>query len=166
MWAPYRLIQGEFRVDDYLKECVKMSKFAKFMKSNKKEKKNGFYAPTESICDENGKPVEWEFRHLTSKENDALRDACTIEVQITGKPNLFRPKLNTSQYLNKMVCAAAVCPDLYDAALQDSYGVKTPEDLLYAMVDDSGEYSNLCAWMQKFQGFNKTLEGKVEEAKN
>ena len=95
-----------------------MSKFSRFMKSNKKERANGFYAPTESLRDEDGKPVEWEFRHLTSKENDALRDACTIEVQVTGKPNLFRPKLDTSRYLNRMVCAATVCPDLYDAALQ------------------------------------------------
>ena len=35
-----------------------------------------------------------------------------------------------------------------------------------ALVDDSGEYSDLCAWMQKFQGFSKTLDDKVEEAKN
>ena len=50
-----------------------MSKFSRFMKANKKERANGFYAPTESLCGEDGKPVEWEFRHLTSKENDALR---------------------------------------------------------------------------------------------
>lgn len=143
-----------------------MSKFSQFMKSNKKKKENGFYAPTGSLCDASGKPIEWEFRHLTSKENDSLRDACTMEVQVTSKPNLFRPKLDTSRYLNRMVCAATVCPDLYDAELQDSYGVKTPEDLLYAMVDDSGEYSDLCTWMQKFQGFTRTLDDKVEEAKN
>ena len=54
-----------------------MSKFAKFMKSNKTVKENGFYAPTRSLCDENGKPLEWEFRHITSKENEGLRDDCT-----------------------------------------------------------------------------------------
>ncbi len=103
-----------------------MSKFAQFMKSNKTEKKNEFYAPTESLRDEEGNPIRWEFRHLTAKENDSLRDACTMEVQVTGKPNLFRPKLDTSKYLNRMICNATVCPDLYDAELQDSYGVKTP----------------------------------------
>lgn len=144
-----------------------MSNFSQFMKANKKEKKNGFYAPTAFLPDETtGNPVEWEFRHLTSRENDTLRDACTIEVQVTGKPNLYRPRLDTSRYLNKMICAATVCPDLYDSALQDSYGVKTPEELIYAMVDDPGEYAELCVWMQKFQGFSKTLEDKVEEAKN
>jgi len=29
------------------------------MRANKKEKKNGKYAPTKSLCDENGKPLEW-----------------------------------------------------------------------------------------------------------
>jgi len=38
--------------------------------------------------------------------------------------------------------------------------------LLYAMVDDAGEYQEFTLWMQKFQGFNKSLDEKVEEAKN
>jgi hypothetical protein len=143
-----------------------MSKFSAFMKSNKKEKQNETFAPTTSLTGEDGAPLKFEFRHITSKENEALRDDCTIDVPVTGKPNLFRPKLNTSKYLNKMICAATVVPDLYDAELQDSYGVKTPEDLMFAMIDNAGEYSELCTWMQKFQGFNKTLDDKVEEAKN
>lgn len=143
-----------------------MSKFSRFMKANKKAKTNENYAPTTTLTDENGKPLEWEFRPITSKENEALRDACTVEVQVTGKPNLFRPKLNTSQYLAKMIVAATVTPDLYDKELQDSYGVMTPEELLYAMVDNAGEYQELTVWMQKYQGFTKTFDEKVEEAKN
>ncbi len=143
-----------------------MSKFSKFMKANKIEKKNEKHAPTVSLLDENGKPVEWEFRHITSKENDALRDACTVEVPVTGKPNLFRPKTNSSQYIAKMIVTATVFPDLYDKELQDSYGVMTPEELLYAMVDDAGEYQEFTLWMQKYQGFTKSFEEKVDEAKN
>lgn len=143
-----------------------MSKFTAFMKANKVVRLNGKYAPTVSLKDEEGKPLEWEFRHITSKENDVLRDDCTREIQVTGKPNLFRPKLDTSRYIVKLICAATVFPDLYDAELQDSYGVKTPEDLVYALVDDAGEYGDLSVWMQKFQGFNKTLVETVEEAKN
>ncbi|WP_251498838.1 phage tail assembly chaperone [Otoolea muris] len=143
-----------------------MSKFSKFMKSNKIEKKNGFYAPTRSLCDENGKPLEWEFRHITSKENDGLRDDCTIEVPVTGKPNMFRPKVQSSKYMQKMVAASVVVPDLYDKELQDSYGVTTPEELLLAMVDDPGEYNDLLSFVQKFQGFNVSFNDKVDEAKN
>lgn len=143
-----------------------MSKFAKFMKANKVVKENEKFAPTMSLVDENGKPVEWEFRHITSKENEDLKELCTSEVQVTGKPNMYRPRVDTTKYLCKMICAAVVYPDLYDAELQDSYGVKTPEDLLYALVDDAGEYQELTVWMQKFQGFTKSLDDKVNDAKN
>lgn len=143
-----------------------MSKFSRFMKSNKKAKENEKYAPTASLIDESGNPIEWEFRHLTSRENENIRDFCTAEVQVKGKPNLYRPKLDTSKYLAKMIAAATVYPDLYDKELQDSYGVRTPEDLLYALVDDAGEYQELSVWMQKYQGFTKTFDEKVEEAKN
>ena len=143
-----------------------MSKFSVFMKANKKVKENEKYAPTESMVDENGKPLEWEFKHITSKENDDLRDANTKDIPVTGKPNVYRQKLDTSRYMAQMIAASAVVPDLYDAQLQDSYDVKTPEALLYAMVDDPGEYQDLCVWVQRFQGFTKTLDDKVADAKN
>lgn len=142
-----------------------MSKFAKFMRANKQERTNENYAPTKSLTD-GDKPLGWEFRHITSKENEALRDSCTTEVQVTGKPNVYRQKFNTSGYLVKMIVASTVSPDLFDAELQDSYDVKTPEELIYAMVDDPGEYADLCVWMQKFQGFTQTIDDKVDEAKN
>ena len=143
-----------------------MSKFSRFMKENKIVKENGTYAPTKSLVDENGKPLEWEFRHITSKENEDLRDACTIDVPITGKPNMFRQKVKSSLYIQKMVAASVVVPDLYDKDLQDSYGAMTPEELLLAMVDDPGEYNDLASFVQKFQGFNVSFDEKVDEAKN
>lgn len=143
-----------------------MSKFAKFMKANKAVKENGFYPATKSLCDEKGNPLDWEFKHISSKENEELRDSCTIEVPIVGKGNAYRMKLKYTEYIRKMIAASVVVPDLYDAELQDSYGVKTPEDLLMAMVDDPGEYSDLMAFVQKFQGFNVSFEDKVDEAKN
>jgi phage xkdN-like protein len=148
------------------RENNKMSKFSAFMKANKKVKENEKFAPTASLLGSDGKPVRWEFRHITSKENEELRDANTIEVQVMGKPNLFRPKLITSKYLMAMIVKSTVFPDLYDKELQDSYGVMTPEDLVYAMVDNAGEMQDFQLWMQKFQGFTKSLDEKVDEAKN
>ena len=136
------------------------------MKANKETRPNKKYAPTSSLKDQNGKPVEWEFRRITSKENEELRDSCTYDVQVKGKPNLYRPKVNTAKYVAKMIAKSTVYPDLYDEELQDSYGVKTPEELIYAMVDDAGEYQDFSVWMQEFQGFGKGLDDLVEEAKN
>ena len=50
-----------------------MSNFSYFMKANKKVKENVFHPVTASLCDANGKPLDWEFRHITSKENDEIR---------------------------------------------------------------------------------------------
>ena len=143
-----------------------MSKFSKFMKANKTARPNEQYASTRSLTDENGAPLLWEFRHITSKENEEIRESCTVDTPVTGKPNMYRPRLKTSLYMQKMIAASVVTPDLYDTELQDSYGVKTPEDLLFAMVDDPGEYTDLSAWVQKFQGFDTSFEDKVDEAKN
>lgn len=143
-----------------------MSKFSKFMKANKVKKANEMYPVTESLRDENGKPLLWEFRHISSEENEAMRDECTVEVPVTGKPNVYRPKLKTSLYIRKMIVASVVMPDLYDAQLQDSYGVKTPEALLSAMVDNPGEYNELASYVQRLHGFDVSFEDKVGEAKN
>lgn len=142
-----------------------MSNFSKFMKANKKVRENEKHAVTKSLCDEKGQPLLWEFKHITSKENEALRESCTVELQVTGKPGMYRPKLKAAEYIRKMITASIVFPDLFDAELQDSYGVKTPEDLLLAMVDDPGEYGDLSTYVQKFQGFDTSFEEKVDEAK-
>ena len=143
-----------------------MSKFSRFMKANKVVKANEKHPVTKSLCDEKGNPLEWEFRHMSSKENEELRESCTIDVPVTGKSGMVRQKVKSSLYIQKMIAASVVSPDLYDAELQDSYGVSKPEDLLMAMVDDPGEYSDLAAYVQKFQGFDTNFEDKVDEAKN
>ena len=55
-----------------------MSKFSRFMKSNKVVKLNESYAPTVSLTDEDGKPLQWEFKHISSKQNEQMRESCTI----------------------------------------------------------------------------------------
>lgn len=143
-----------------------MSKFSRFMKENKVVRANEKHVVTNSLCDESGKPLLWEFRHISSKENEELRESCMMEVQVTGKPGIYRQKFKSGEYIRKMIAASVVYPDLYDAELQDSYGVKTPEELLLAMVDEPGEYSELMSYVQKFQGFDVSFSDKVDEAKN
>ena len=106
-----------------------MGNFNRFMKGNKIKKENVSFPATKSLVDENGKPLEWVIKPLSTTENEDIREECMIEVPVKGKPNMFRPKLNTSKYIAKMVCKCVVEPNLYDKELQDSYGVMTPEDL-------------------------------------
>ena len=65
-----------------------------------------------------------------------------------------------------MLCACVVEPNLYNAELQDSYSVSTPEELVQEMIDDPGEYQDFVSFVQNFNGFNSNIEDEVEEAKN
>lgn len=143
-----------------------MSNFSRFMKANKITKENTTFAATKSLVDENGEPLLWIIKPLSTKEDEQIRDNCMIEVPVTGKPNMYRSKLNTSKYVAKLICASVVEPNLFDKELQDSYGVMTPEELLKEMVDNPSEYNNFVTFVQKFNGFDTTMDDKVTEAKN
>jgi hypothetical protein len=83
----------------FKKEVSDMGNLAYFLKKNKKEKKNAFFAATKSLCDENGEPLKWEIKALSTKETEAIREKCTIDVPVTGKPGVMRPKVNSSKYV-------------------------------------------------------------------
>jgi len=141
-----------------------MSKFSKFMKQNKKVRENAKVAVSELLVDENGNPLEWEIRPLTSAEVGRINNECTTEKTL---PNgTVRRSVNGNKLTEKLICESVVVPDLLDADLQDSYGVKTPEDLIHQLLDDPGEYNALAIFIQQFNHLGKTLDEKVEEAKN
>jgi len=139
---------------------------SRFFKKNKVVKENTFFAATKSLLDEIGKPLMWEIRPLTTKEDEKIRDSSTMEIQIPGKPGVYRNKVNTSAYIAKLIVASVVDPDLYNAELQDNYEVKTPEDLVKEIIDDPGEYIAFAGFIQNFNGFNVTLQEEIDEIKN
>jgi len=139
--------------------------FKEFFKDNKKQKEHVKYAATASICGKDGKPLEWELKPITSKENDQIREDCTIWVPVTGKPGQRVSQLEASRFNAKMICASVVYPDLNDTALQNSYGVISAEDLITEMIDDPGEYMALLMKVQEISGFTSLAED-IEEAKN
>ena len=142
-----------------------MSKFYAFMKKNKIEKENVLYPATESLRDENGKPLMWELRPLTTKEYEALSQSCMREVPVKGKAGQYRPKLDTTSFQAKMICKSIVSPDLDDSELQDSYGVMGAEELLREMINIPGEFTDLAVKVQQISGF-KSMDEEVNEAKN
>lgn len=137
-----------------------------FLKENKKPVSVKKYAATKSITDESGKPLEWTFKAISENVLEELRDECTRNVPVTGKPGQYIPKVNTNKLTRMMIARCVVEPDLQNAELQDSYGVNNPEALLAAMVDLPGEYANLQNFVSELCGFDMTMEEKVDEAKN
>lgn len=139
--------------------------FSEFMKANKKVRKNVKYAATKSLTDANGNPLLWELQPITTRQNDAIRESCTSEVPVKGKPNMFRLKTDAGAYQAKLMVAAIVYPDLNDVELQNSYGVVSAEELLMEMIDDASEYTDLMLKVQEISGFT-TLAEDVDDAKN
>ena len=85
--------QGGLSFSDNRKEIKQDVKIQSIYESKQSKRENGTYAPTVTMTDENGKPLTWEFRHITSKENEDLRDSCTFlryllrENRISSDPN-------------------------------------------------------------------------------
>ncbi len=143
-----------------------MSNLKAFLKTNKKEKKTVQFPVTRSLCDEKGNPLLWTIRAITTKESEAIREECTTEVQVTGKPGMYRQKVDSHKLLTKMICAAVVEPDLNSKELQDSYGVLSAEALIAEMVDNPEEFGELATFVQQYSGLDETMPEKIAEAKN
>ncbi len=129
-----------------------------FLKEKKTVRENVFYAVTDSFKDEKGNVIKWELRPVTTQEDEEIRaDSMVYDGE--------RTRLNMNKYISAVAARAVVFPDLYDAKLQDSYGVKKPEDLLKAMVDKPGDFNRLVDRVQNLNGFT-TFEEDIEKAKN
>lgn len=143
-----------------------MSDLTLFMKANKKVKEATTFQPTESICDKEGKPLVWKIQPLTTAQTEKIRVSCTLEVPIPGKPNQYRQQTDTSKYMAKMLAASVTYPDLSDKALQDDYGVMSPEALVMALVDSPGDYNAFIQFVQEYNNLTDTLKDQVDIAKN
>ena len=56
-----------------------MSNLSAFLKQNRKEVKNVKFVASERFADENGNPIEWEIKPISSKKADMIREECTTQ---------------------------------------------------------------------------------------
>lgn len=135
-----------------------------FLKKNKRARGSVEYAVSKDFTDESGAPVKWVLKAISTAENERIREECTREVAEKGGG--YRAKVDTGAYMARLAAACVVQPNLYDAALQDSYGVKTPEALLKEMVDSPGEYAELMRFVSRLNGFDEDIGEEITQAKN
>ena len=114
---------------------------------------------------EKGKPVEWELKAISSSLDEAIRKDCTKKVPIVGKRGQYNQETDTDKYIGKLCVACTVYPNLNDAELQDSYGVKSGDELLKKMLLP-GEYTEYKAKVMEVNGYDMSMEELVDEAKN
>ena len=135
-----------------------------FLSQNALKVENIKHVVSERFC-EDGKPIEWEIKCITSTEDEALRKSCYKRVPIPGKRNQFQKETDYDLYLGKLAVTCTVYPNLNDQELQDSYGVMGAEALLKAMLTP-GEYADYLIKIQQFNGFEKEFQEEVDEVKN
>ena len=87
-----------------------------------------------------------------------------VNVPVMGQRGAFTRELDNVKYSAMLLAASVVYPDLNDAELQDSYGVKTPEALINKMLY-MREATVLAQEIAKLSNFDNLPEA-VTEAKN
>ena len=135
-----------------------------FMRPNVAEIKNASFAPSPRFVGEDGKPVEWEIRCISADEYAKIRSDCFIQERVPGKKNQMTQRLDIYAFQTRVAARCTVFPDLNDAALQDSWGVTKPEDLVGAMLI-GGEFEDYITAVFETNGF-KAEDELVDEAKN
>ncbi|QIB68640.1 phage portal protein [Aminipila butyrica] len=142
-----------------------MSNLNAFLNQHANRPQHTSFAVSPRFVDEEGQPVKWELRSLTQSESQKLKKECTKRVQVPGKKGIFTSETDIDDLLCKMAVACTVFPNLNDVTLQDSYQVMGAENLLQEMLLP-GEYGNFMEKLQEINGFDISMEDKVEEAKN
>lgn len=133
-----------------------------FLAKNAKKVGTKKYVASDRFTGEDGKPVEWEIGCITAGENAKLRNACISNIPM-GRGQ-YTQSFDSGKYSAKVIARCVVYPDLNNAELQDSWGVKSAEDLAFTMLT-SGEFEDLTNEVLKFNGFEDDRT-KVEDAKN
>ncbi len=141
-----------------------MSDLSVFLKVNQEQKENVKFAASKAFKDEDDNPVEWEFRALTTAENDRIASACVTNTK--DKKGKIQQKMDFTKYIARVIATCTVYPDLNAKELQDSYGVMSAEDLVKEMISNPGEYAKLSTFLQEYNGFDETEADLIENAKN
>lgn len=140
-----------------------MSEFTAFMAGNAVGTENVKFVASKRFLNK-GKPIEWEIKAISSELDESIRKDCTKRVPIVGKRGQYNQETDTDKYIAKMCVACTVYPNLNDAELQDSYGVKGADELLKKMLLP-GEYTEYKAKVMEVNGYDMSMEELVDEAK-
>ena len=141
-----------------------MSKYTAFMAGAVEKIENKKVVVSSRFKDEKGKPIPFEIKALSADENDELQRRCMVNVPVPGQRGQYTRELDQIKYTAMLLTESVVYPDLNEAELQDSYGVRGAESLLRKMLY-TGEYNVLA---QEVMGLSKVevLADLVTEAKN
>lgn len=112
---------------------------------------------------EDGQPLPFRIKPVGNDVMSALEQEA-VE-QTTGKGKSVGIKTDTRKYINGLLAASVVSPDLDAVDIQDAYGASSARELIDKMLL-AGERNRLLEAVNEINGLDKNLDDMVKEAKN
>lgn len=137
-----------------------MSEFQDFLMEDFKEAE-----VIEKTVSLGGKERVMKFKPISATTGDEIRKSCRKTTVHKGQKIV---ESNQDAFVAKLIIETTVHPDFKSIELQKSWGVLGAEDLLNAMKAKmkDGEFATLSSIVSEINGYDKTMEDLVEEAKN
>jgi len=133
-----------------------------FLKENVQQQETLKIIVSKRFIDENKKVIPFKIKGINEAQIARIEELCTKRGYKNGVPY---EKLDTVAYNLKLVTACTEKPNFKDAALQESWGANSAEDLAAKMLL-AGEFLKLDAAVKKVCGFNLNFEGLKKQVKN
>lgn len=132
-----------------------MTSIKSFLKKNKKKTEN-IKLKLESFDE------HIELRIISGREYDAIQDKCYVNKP--GRKGRQERVLDMSKFNNLLCSASVVVPDLQNAELQESYGVRGEQDL-YGEMFTFTDHLKILEAISNASGLDN-FDDLVDEAKN
>lgn len=133
-----------------------MSKFKSFLKNNVKQVEN-VSLKLERFED------AIILRPLSSGEADKITDNCFR--MRPGKKGKMERSFDGVKYNREISVASVVHPDLNDAELQESYGVRGADNL-FSELFLLGEANQILEKVTEISGLEESIDDEIDKAKN
>lgn len=119
----------------------------------------------ERIVKLGGKEKKMKFKPISATKGDEIRKSCRKVSIHKGQKQI---STDQDSYMEKLIIETTVYPDFRNEELQKAWGVIGAENLLKAMKSKmlDGEYAELFAIVSEINGYDKSMDDLVEEAKN
>ena len=117
------------------------------------------------IDEETGEPEFWEVRAVSAGELDAIQKRAT-KLQRVGKTDRYEKVTDEDEVGLLTLAACVVYPDLRNLDLQNSFGAKSPEEVLNNMLT-IGERQKLIRVCNRLNSMNEQdIDSAIEQSKN
>ena len=146
-----------------------------FMRPELKEQTIVEIPGIKTFVDENGEPIPFKIRVITTADLERIRKGCRIRKiakDSKGKPIFqsgviqYSEEYDGNAMSKHMIEEALVFPDLHDKELLAYYGVNSAIELVDKLFQKLDDYTYILNKIQEVSGISDDGDEIIEEAKN